>query len=127
MKAGIGTIGLDPSFQFLHEDDFATLLTIFINKELAGVFNVAGNGVIFLSEIREMISHRILKLPSYLLNPLLVISRLVGIQKSQTPMDLDFLRYPTLLSTGKVESVSGFRPSYSSLETMRSYTNSVLY
>ena len=123
----VGTIGLDPSFQFLHEDDFAKLLTIFINKELAGVLNVAGNGVIFLSEIREMISHRIPKLPSYVVNPLLVISRLVGIQKSQTPMDLDFLRYPTLLSTGKLEYVSGFRPAYSSLETMRSYTNSVLY
>ena len=123
----VATSGFDPSFQFLHEDDFAKLLTIFINKELAGVFNVAGNGVIFLSEIREMISHRIPKLPSYLVNPLLVISRLVGIQKSQTPMDLDFLRYPTLLSTGKLEYVSGFRPAYSSLETMRSYTNSVLY
>ena len=123
----MGTIGFDPCFQFLHEDDFAKLLTIFINKELAGVFNVAGNGVIFLSEIREMISHRIPKLPLYLVNPLLVISRLVGIQKSQTPMDLDFLRYPTLLSTGKLEYVSGFRPAYSSLETMRSYTNSVLY
>ena len=123
----VGTIGFDPSFQFLHEDDFAKLLTIFINKELAGVFNVAGNGVIFLSEIREMISHKIPKLPSYVVNPLLVFSRLLGIQKTQTQMDLDFLRYPTILSTGKLEYASGFRPTYSSLETMRSYANSVLY
>ena len=123
----VGTIGFDPSFQFLHEDDFAKLLTIFINKELAGVFNVAGNGVIFLSEIREMISHKIPKLPSYVVNPLLVFSRLLGIQKTQTQMDLDFLRYSTILSTGKLEYASGFRPTYSSLETLRSYANSVLY
>ena len=123
----VGTIGFDPSFQFLHEDDFARLLTMFISKELAGVFNVAGSGVIFLDEIREMISHRILKLPSYVVNPLLVFARLGGIQKSQSPMDLDFLRYPTILSTGKLEYVSGFRPAYSSLETVRSYANSVLY
>ena len=123
----VGTTGFNPSFQFLHEDDFAKLLTIFINKELAGVFNVAGNGVIFLNEISEMISHRIPKLPSYVANPLFVFSQLLGIQKSQSPMDLDFLRYHTILSTGKLEYVSGFRPAYSSLETMRSYANSVLY
>ena len=123
----VGTSGFDPSFQFLHEDDFAKLITIFINKELSGVFNVAGKGVIFLNEIREMISYRILKVPSYVVNPLLVFSRLVGIRNTQTPMDLDFLRYPTILSTGKLEYVSGFRPAYSSLETMRAYANSVLY
>ena len=123
----VGTSGFNPSFQFLHEDDFAKLLTIFINKELEGVFNVAGNGVIFLNEIREMISYRIPKLPRYVVNPLLIFSRLVGIQNSRTSMDLDFLRYSTILSTGKLEYVSGFRPAYSSLETMRSYANSVLY
>ena len=123
----VGTSGFNPSFQFLHEDDFAKLLTIFINNEIAGVFNVAGKGVIFLNEIREMISYRIPTFPAYVVNPLLVFSRLMGIQKSQTPMDLDFLRYPTILSTGKLEYVSGFRPAYSSLETLRSYANSVLY
>jgi len=119
--------GSNPVFQFLHEDDFARLLTIFIEKELFGVFNVAGSGVVFLNEIREMVSYRIMKLPSYMVYPILTLSRLLGIQRVQTAMDLDFLRYPTILSTGKLEHITGYRPNYSSLETLRSFANSVLY
>jgi len=119
--------GFNPAFQFLHEDDFAKLLMIFIDKELFGVFNAAGSGVVFLNEIREMISHRIMKVPSYLAYPIFTLSRLLGIQTVQTAMDLDFLRYPTILSIGKLEYTTGYRPNYNSLETLRSFTNSVLY
>ena len=122
----LGIRGFDPPFQFFHEDDLARVLTIFIKQELSGVFNVAGDGVAFLREVAEMISGRIARLPKFLAYPLVNLSWALGLQRTRTTADLDVLRYPSLLSTGKLEQATGYRPRYNSLETVTSFVNSVL-
>ena len=118
--------GFDPPFQFFHEDDLARILTIFINREMSGIFNVAGDGVAFLREVAEMISGGIARLPKFLAYPLVNLSWTLGLQRSKNTADLDVLRYPALLSTGKLEQATGFRPNYNSLETVTAFVNSVL-
>ena len=45
--------GWDPPLQFLYEDDLARVLSIVIAREIPGVFNVAGEGVVFYRELAE--------------------------------------------------------------------------
>jgi len=48
-------LGFDPRLQFVHEDDVANALFHVTGQELPGVFNVAGDGVLALSEIAGLL------------------------------------------------------------------------
>ncbi len=58
-----------------------------------------------------MVSGRITRLSKFLAYPLVNLSWALGIQRSKTTADLDVLRYPALLSTGKLEQATGYRPT----------------
>jgi UDP-glucose 4-epimerase len=44
-------LGFDPRYQFIHEDDVVDVLRCAVAKDLPGVYNAAGDGVLALSEI----------------------------------------------------------------------------
>jgi UDP-glucose 4-epimerase len=48
-------LGFDPRYQFAHEDDVVHALEHVVASELPGVFNVAGDGVLSLSEVAGLL------------------------------------------------------------------------
>ena len=58
-------LSANPPFQFLHEDDLARILAIIIQRGIAGVFNVAVEGVGFYREVAEFIPYRLIYLPIF--------------------------------------------------------------
>jgi UDP-glucose 4-epimerase len=48
-------LGFDPRYQFVHEDDIVGVLERAVFEDLPGVFNVAGDGVLVLSEIASLL------------------------------------------------------------------------
>jgi UDP-glucose 4-epimerase len=48
-------LGFDPRLQFVHEDDVANALVHATEQDLPGVFNVAADGVLALSEIASLL------------------------------------------------------------------------
>jgi UDP-glucose 4-epimerase len=44
-------LGFDPRYQFVHEDDVVSALEHAVMEDLRGIFNVAGDGVLALSEV----------------------------------------------------------------------------
>jgi UDP-glucose 4-epimerase len=48
-------LGFDPRLQLVHEDDVASALLHVTEQDLPGVFNVAGDGVLALSEIASLL------------------------------------------------------------------------
>ena len=48
-------LGFDPRYQFAHEDDVVHALEHAVNNDLPGVFNVAGDGVLALSEVAGLL------------------------------------------------------------------------
>jgi len=48
-------LGFDPRYQFVHEDDVVHALEHVVQRELPGVFNVAGDGVLSLSEVAGLL------------------------------------------------------------------------
>ena len=48
-------LGFDPRYQFVHEDDIVSVLEHAVTHDLPGVYNVAGDGVLVLSEIASLL------------------------------------------------------------------------
>jgi UDP-glucose 4-epimerase len=48
-------LGFDPRYQFVHEDDVVGVLEHAVANELPGVHNVAGDGVLVLSEVASLL------------------------------------------------------------------------
>jgi UDP-glucose 4-epimerase len=51
-------LGFDPRWQFVHQDDVVGALAHAVRHELPGVYNVAGDGVLALSELISLLGKR---------------------------------------------------------------------
>ena len=122
----LGVLDYNPPLQFVYEDDLARILSIVINRETPGVFNVAGDGVVFYHELAAVIKSRLLSLPASLAYPLVQLTWNLGIQRDSTASGLDLVRYPIVLDTSKLRRATGYRFWHTSLETLTSFANSRL-
>ena len=120
----LGVSGYDPPLQFVHEDDMARVLCTFVLQPQSGVFNVAGDRVIHYSELARLANRKLIFLPAAMSYPLTQLSWKIGIQKDAPSVGLDFVRYPILLSTGKLKSTTGFRFRYTSQEAVTAFVAS---
>ena len=116
----------NPPLQFLYEDDLARVLTIIINRGIPGVFNVAGEGVVFYREVAEIIKSKLIELPAFLGYPLVQLTWRLHLQRSSTAAGLDLVRYPIVLSTSKLRHTTGYRFWHTSRDALESFTNSCL-
>jgi UDP-glucose 4-epimerase len=48
-------LGFDPRYQFVHEDDIVSVLEHAVANDVPGAFNVAGDGVLVLSEVASLL------------------------------------------------------------------------
>jgi UDP-glucose 4-epimerase len=51
----LGILGFDPRYQFIHEDDIAGVLEHATRHDIPGAFNAAGDGVLALSEVADLL------------------------------------------------------------------------
>lgn len=119
-------LGYNPPLQFVYEDDLARILTIVVQRRLSGVFNVAGDGVVFYKEFAELIKSRLINLPAFLAYGLVQLSWNLHVQRESTACGLDLVRYPMVLSTGKFNKATGYRYWHTSLEALSAFANSSL-
>ena len=122
----LGVLDYNPPLQFLYEDDLARVLSIIIGREVSGVFNVAGEGVVFYRELAAIIRSRLLSLPAPLAYPVVQLAWKLGIQRDSTASGLDLVRYPIVLDTSKLRRATGYRFWHTALETVTSFANSCL-
>ena len=120
----LGVLDYNPPLQFLYEDDLARVLTIIIERGLPGVFNVAGEGVVFYREMAKMLKSKLVSLPPLLAYPLVQLTWKLGIQRESTSCGLDLVRYPMVLDTGGLHRATGYRFWHTSLEALSAYANS---
>ena len=117
----LGVAGHDPPWQFVHEEDLARLLNLLVMNPHPGIFNVAGEGVVYYSKIAKLAGRKLVRLPPKLAYFLARITWNLGMQKESPARGLDFVRYPLVLSTGKLKKETGFRFKYSSEEALTSF------
>ena len=51
-------LGFDPRYQFVHEDDVVAALAHAVASDIAGVYNVAADGVLALTEVVDLLGKR---------------------------------------------------------------------
>jgi UDP-glucose 4-epimerase len=117
----------NPPIQFLYEDDLARVLTIIIKQGIPGIFNVAGEGVVFYRELAEIIKSRLIELPAFLSYPLVQLTWRLHLQRHSTAAGLDMVRYPIVVSTSKLRHTTGYRFWHTSRDALESYTNACLF
>jgi UDP-glucose 4-epimerase len=116
--------GCDPPMQFIHEDDLARVLSIIIRRRMPGLFNVAGDGVVFYTEVAKITGSRLIPLPGFMARTLVQTTWKLGLQKESPACGLDFLRYPIIMNTSKLKQATGYRFWHTSGEALITYANS---
>ena len=116
----------DPPWQFIHEDDLASALTLAVINPKPGIYNVAGSGVVPYSEVARTMGARLLKLSPSLGYVATHLGWKFGIQKEAPASGLDFARHPLVMSTGRVRKEMGFHPRYSSREALADFISGTM-
>ncbi len=117
----IAVTGYDPPMQFVHEDDLIELITTLFGQKRAGIFNVAAEGELRYSEIARLLGRRMLALPESLLRPLMGFLWALHLQSESPTSGLEFIKYPPVVSTEKLNNETAFQFRFSSSEALLSY------
>ncbi len=110
--------GFDPRLQPLHEDDAAEAIVRATLGRHPGAFNVAGDGVVLLSQAIDIMGGR----PAPILPPYWRWFSRLGL-KTLGRVDLpghlaDFLSFGSVMDCSRLEEEFRWRPAYSSRQTM---------
>ncbi|HYM67480.1 MAG TPA: NAD-dependent epimerase/dehydratase family protein [Patescibacteria group bacterium] len=110
--------GFDPRLQFLHEDDAAEVVVRSVMGGPPGVFNVAGGGVVLLSQAIAVMGGR----PAPLLPPYAnLVARLLlraGIRLDLPAHIADVIAFGSVMDCSRLEAAFGWKPVHSSREAM---------
>ena len=110
--------GFDPRLQLLHEDDAADVIVRAVLGDHAGVFNVAGDGVVLLSQAIGVMGGR----PAPILPPYgrwfarLGLKMFAGVDMPAYLADM--ISYGAVMDCSRLESEFGWTPAYTSRQTM---------
>ena len=120
----LGVFDYNPPMQFVYDDDLARVMSIIIQKEIPGTFNVAGDGVVHYREMAKIIKSRLVNLPLFLAYPLVKLCGGLRLQRDASTDSLDRVRWPILMSTGKLHKATGYRFWHTGLESLTAFANS---
>ena len=109
-------LGFDPRYQFVHEDDVVHALEHAVKHDIPGVYNVAGDGVLALSEIASLLGKPYAPvLPPWGTGLAASALRRIGIKVP--PEALNQLRYGRGVDNRRFK-VAGFDYGYTSREAV---------
>jgi UDP-glucose 4-epimerase len=117
-------LGFDPRLQFIHEDDGVEVLRRMAVEDHAGTFNVAGDGVVLLSQALRRGGRPIVRLPAPALQTLGDVGRKFGGLKGFSPELLRWLTYGRVLDTELLSRELSWRPKHSSEEAFADFADS---
>lgn len=101
-------LGFDPLYQFMHDDDAASAIAIAVERDLSGVFNVAGPQPIPLSVLARKCGRSAVPVPERLLP--YVLGRF-GFPKLPRGA-VDHLKYPVVIDDSAFRKATGFSHRY---------------
>jgi len=106
-------LGYDPRLQFCHEEDAVEVLVRAATGAPAGIYNVAGDGVVYLSQCVRLAGRVPLPLPTPLVAGVASLLRRNG-RADIAPDQLRFLRFGRVVDTSRLEQGFGYVPRHTS-------------
>jgi UDP-glucose 4-epimerase len=114
--------GFDPRFQFVHEDDVIRALMFVLDQQVAGIYNVAGDGLLPWSEVAAICGKRTAPLPPWGTELAAMPLRRLGVELPDELLAL--LRYGRGVDNRRLQR-AGFRYRYTSAGTVEAFAESV--
>jgi len=112
--------GHDEDFQLVHEDDVASALIALLDGKNPGAFNLAGDGTMTWRQGGEMLGKKIREISLKNMKRLNATMWKLRVPRTEAPAgNLDFIRYPWVLSTEKLKSETDWTPKFDTLETFK--------
>lgn len=108
-------LGFDPRLQFVHEDDGVEVLRRMTVEDHPGFFNVAGDGVLLLSQALRRAGRPYLPVPSPSLSVLGDMGRRFAGMSGFSPELLRWLTYGRVIDTSALVRELAWRPKHSSV------------
>jgi len=124
-------LGFDPRLQFLHEHDLYAALGHALRAAVPGTFNVAGDGVLTLSQVVRRLQRPTLPVPAQLLG-MRRISGLAGALGStarsveMSPELRALLTYGRGMDTTRMRAELGFEPRCTSMQTLEDFGSNLV-
>jgi UDP-glucose 4-epimerase len=114
------SLGFDPRLQLLHESDAVEVLRLATLGEHPGVYNVAGDGVVYLSQAVRRAGRLRLPVPAAAIS---LVGGLVGNSGvvEFSAEESDFLNFGRAVDTSRLRDGFGYRPQYSTDQALQSY------
>lgn len=120
-------LGYDPRLQFVHEDDVLDVLRLASQTSgpggLSGTFNIAGEGVLLLSQCARRLGRPTVPLLLPAVTWLGAALRAVG-ATDFSPEQIRLLTHGRVVETTRMREVLGFAPMYTTAETFADFTRS---
>jgi len=113
-------LGFDPRLQFLHEEDALAVLERAAVEDRPGVFNVAGDGALLLSQAIRRAGRVQVGVPGVAVGPIgrfLRGARVVD----YTPEQMRFLNFGRVVDTTRLKERFGFRPRWTTVQAFDDY------
>ena len=119
-------VGYDARVQLLHYDDLVAVLHHAALAGVHGTFNVAGDGVLMMSQAIRKLGHPMVPLPQLALSTLgsLVRQTRLGLPDF-SPEQLQFLTYGRGIDTTRMRSVLGFEPRYTTEQALLEFASAL--
>jgi len=114
--------------QFVHEDDLVRVIRLCLEKRLEGVYNVAGDETLTLSEMVRLLGNVHCPLPAAMMVPLNHLAwtlRLKWVTEFPSPA-LNIMRYPWIVSSAKLIRDTGFCYKYDSRTAFMDFARSLV-
>jgi len=114
--------GYDARLQLLHHDDLVAVLHHATLQGIHGTFNVAGDGILVMSQAIRRLGHLVLPVPQVVLGSVGSLTRQVRAGLPDfSPAHLGFLTYGRGIDTTRMRTVLGFAPRYTTEETLADF------
>lgn len=114
--------GFDPRFQIIHELDVVRSILFVLKNDLAGIYNVAGDGMLPWSEVATICGKRTVPLPPLATAAAALPLRAVGYDIP--PETLDLLRYGRGVDGSKLVD-AGFRYRFTTAGTVEDFAEAL--
>jgi UDP-glucose 4-epimerase len=106
-------LGHDARLQFLHEQDLLAVLRHATHSDVAGTFNVAGDGLLMLSQALRRLQRPTIALPPFAVGNVGSVLRSARVADF-SPEQTAFLTYGRGVDTTRMRTMLGFEPSFTS-------------
>ena len=112
--------GSESPFVFIWDADVSAIIQRAVTGKVTGVFNVAGDGSMTLSEIAAALGKRTMTVPEPVLRRVLAVGKRLG-ATAYGPEQTKFLQFRPVLDNTRLKDVFGYVPSYTSAEAFEAW------